>query len=248
MKIEHVQILHTPSADSPFLVVVKPAGLPSAPLRAGEESVLTEAIRLFPEIENVHGKKDVEKGLVHRIDTETTGLVLIATTQESYDALIRAQQDNRFEKWYRAEVERIPDCARLLAGFPPVPKSALCESGNAKKEFTVTSAFRAFGVKGQQVRPVTESAGRAALKKGGTTQYTTEISFESETVALCHITRGFRHQVRSHLAWCGFPVKGDALYNPHARECSPDAHDMRFFATKISFPHPLTQVPQVFEM
>lgn len=237
-----MKIIHSPTEESPFLVVFKPAGLPSAPLSEGDESILTEAISLFPEIALVHGKKEVEHGLVHRIDTETAGLVLIATTQESYDSLIQSQKEGRFEKWYRAEVDRIPECAELLGGFPPVPKDF-----NA-----VQSSFRPFGQKGREVRPVTESAGRAALKKAGSVIYTTEISFESENTALCHITAGFRHQVRCHLAWCGFPVKGDKVYNPNEKFSKdngrPDSHDMKFTACKISFPHPLTQNPLVFQM
>jgi len=254
MKVEKLRILHEPSDSSPFVVIFKPAGVPSAPLFDGDESILTEAIRLFPQIALVHGKKDVEHGLVHRIDTETAGLVLIATTQQSYDLLIQSQKDGKFEKWYRAEVDKIPDCADILGGFPPVPNG--CRSLNAVGEnlFIAESSFRPFGQKGREVRPVTENAGRAALKKGGSAVYKTEISFDSEDVAICHIVAGFRHQVRCHLAWCGFPVKGDKIYNPNCRQnqnngkSSTCAHEMKFTAFKISFPHPLTQIPQVFQM
>ena len=263
-------IIHSPTVDSPFLVVFKPAGIPSAPLFEGDESVLTESIRLFPEIEEIHGKKEVEHGLLHRIDTETSGLVLIATTQESYDALAQAQKENLFEKWYRAEVEPIPDCAQILGGFPPHSERFLDSLRSLEmtgsERFSVQSAFRAFGKKGREVRPVSEGAGRAALKKGGSVLYQTEISFEAESVALCHITAGFRHQVRCHLAWCGFPVKGDKIYNPNAREidyrvmfrqCStttPDndnsenTHGMCFTACKISFPHPISGETLTFEI
>lgn len=234
-------ILHSPSADSPFLVVSKPAGLPCAPLFEGDASVLTEMIRLFPEIALVRGKKEVEHGLVHRIDTETGGLVLIATTQQSYDALIESQKAGLFEKWYRAEVEHIPGCAEALGGFPPAPPFL-------SEHATIESAFRAFGKGGREVRPVTAESGRAAAKKGGRVLYRTDIALAGESTALCHITRGFRHQVRCHLAWCGFPVRGDRLYNPNARGADESRHDMRFSACKISFPHPLTREPLIFQM
>ncbi len=247
-------ILTEPSNDSPFLVVFKPAGLPSAPLFEGDESILTEAIRLYPEILMVHGKKEVEHGLIHRIDTETAGLVLIATSQEAYDNLIQSQQCGKFEKWYRAEVEHIPDCAGILAGFPPAPANFHFMSESEENLFIVESSFRAFGQKGREVRPVTEGSGRAALKKGGAAIYKTEISLEAENLAICHITTGYRHQVRCHLAWCGFPVKGDKIYNPNCREnqsdekSCPKSHEMKFSAFKISFPHPLSQIPLVFQM
>ena len=245
-------IIHSPTVDSPFLVVFKPAGIPSAPLFEGDESVLTEAIRLFPEIAGVQGKKEVEHGLIHRIDTETSGLVLIATSQKSYDALAQTQKENRFEKWYRAEFDHIPNCAQILGGFPPAPVLPPHETT------VVQSAFRAFGKKGREVRPVAEGAGRAALKKGGNTLYQTEILFESENIALCHITAGFRHQVRCHLAWCGIPVKGDKIYNPNTRKIdyrltpdndnSENTHGMRFTAYKISFPHPISGEILTFEI
>lgn len=237
-----MDIIHPPSEKSPFLVVAKPAGVPAAPLFEGDESVLTEAARLFPEIALVRGRKDVERGLVHRIDTETSGLVLIASTQQSYDALTCAQRAGEFEKWYRAEIERIPDCAERLGGFPAAPE----EIGG---DFAVRSAFRAFGRGGREVRPVTDGAGRAARRKGGRVVYETDISLGTGGVALCHLTAGFRHQVRCHLAWCGIPVAGDTIYNPDARADSErPAHSMRFTAFRISFPHPLTRIPLVFQM
>ncbi len=247
LKIENSQIIHAPTLDSPFLVVFKPAGLPSAPLFEGNESILTEAIKLFPEIALVHGKKEVEHGLVHRIDTETSGLVLIATTQESYDNLILSQKEGKFEKWYRAEVDRNPDCADFLGGFPPLPESVRVEG---KKAFSVQSSFRPFGKGGREVRPVALGSGRAALKKGGSTLYTTEISFDSENTAICHISAGYRHQVRCHLAWCGLPVRGDKTYNPNCTggNSENEAHEMKFTACKIKFPHPLTAEVQIFEL
>lgn len=242
-----MKIIHSPTEDSPFLIAFKPAGLPSAPLFEGDESILTQAIQLFPQIALVHGKKEVEHGLVHRIDTETAGLVLIATSQQSYDSLILSQKEGKFEKWYRAEVDLIPDSAALLGGFPPTPSLS-------ENPLVIESSFRPFGQKGREVRPVNQNAGRAALKKAGSVLYRTEISFESENVAVCHISAGYRHQVRCHLAWCGFPVKGDLVYNPKSRQNLQDeksasnSHEMKFTAFKISFPHPLTQIPLVFQM
>ena len=127
MSVEKMIVLHEPSDSSPFLVVFKPAGIPSAPLFEGDESILTESIKLFPEISLVHGKKEVEHGLIHRIDTETSGLVLIASSQKSFDSLIQSQKDGKFEKWYRAKVDYIEDAAIRLGSFPPLPQQALTE-------------------------------------------------------------------------------------------------------------------------
>ena len=239
-----IKIIHTPTETEPFLVLDKPPHVPTAPLFEGDESILTEAMKEFPEIALVCGKKSAEHGLVHRIDTETRGLVLIATTQESYDSLILSQKNGLFEKWYRAEVDFLPGCAEILGGFPPVPEKA--QEIQAGETFTVKSEFRAFGKKGSEVRPVTIDSGRAARKKGGSVLYETEISLAEENVALCRIKSGFRHQVRCHLSWCGFPVNGDKIYNPASRDSKNDS-EMKFTAFKIRFPHPFSQIPLTFQ-
>ncbi len=223
-----MKIISEPSSKNPFLVLYKEAGLPSAPLVEGEDSAFTQAANLFPEVLNVEGKKSVEHGLIHRIDTKTRGLILIATTQPSYDCLVDAQKRNLFEKWYKAEVDKSE--SQILAGFPPF---------EAKKEgdvLNVSSYFRSFGPKGREVRPVTSSSNLAATKKSGDKVYSTQIKFiDDEKAAVCRITNGFRHQVRCHLSWSLHPVKGDLLYNPNATD-----DDLCFEAFRIKFPHPLT--------
>ena len=238
-----MKIIHTPNESSPFLIISKPAGIATAPLKEGDESILTQALLEFPEIKKVHGKKEVEYGLIHRIDTETEGLVLIATNQKAFDFFVQTQKDGKFEKWYQAKLSRVKDISDFLEGFPEKPENAKNISNG--KIFFIESQFRAFGKKGSEVRPVTENAGRAALKKGGKKLYRTEILIQNEDTAICHITEGYRHQVRCHLAWAGFPIKGDKIYNPDAKNLN---EKMEFRAFKISFPHPLTQIPLTFQM
>ena len=250
-----MKIMHEPSKDSPFIVLYKEAGIPSAPLVEGECCALNFAASLFPEILKVRGKKEIEHGLVHRIDTRTNGLILIAASQECYDFFIEAQKRGQFEKWYKAELDRIPEIRGLLSGFPPLPfdQPALTEVG---KSFRLESFFRPFGKKGREVRPVTKDGGMAARKKSGGISYSTEITLISEDTALCHIKKGFRHQVRCHLAWLGLPVKNDMVYKPSCRNLTEglekssekSLEEMKFSACKISFPHPLTHELQVFQM
>lgn len=244
MSGKQFSIIHFPSESSPFIVANKNAGIPSAPLFDGDDSVLTGLLKDFPEIALVRGKKEVEHGLVHRIDTESGGLILIATTQESYDSLIQSQMAGMFEKWYAAEVDLISDCAKRLGSFPPSPHPL-----PGQESFSVESFFRPFGKKGREVRPVTGESCRSAMKKSGAVPYKTDISLIGGGRVLCHIKSGFRHQVRCHLSWCSMPVRGDLIYNPDARDKAhgENPHDMRFTACKISFPHPLTHETQVFQ-
>ena len=236
----NIEIIHSPTDDKPFLVIYKSKGLPSAPLNAEDtQNALSQAVEMFPEIKTVCGKKQIEYGLLHRLDTATDGLIVIATSQECYDFLMAEQEAGRFIKTYSAECNIIYDNARRLGGFPPdIPEFS-----------NVTSYFRPYGEGRKEVRPVTENSGKAALSKLGKQKlYTTKINIEkiSETKAraTCEISQGYRHQVRCHLAWAGYPVSGDILYNAEYRqntEISEDkknAENLLFSATKISFEYP----------
>ena len=226
----HIDIIKEPTPDKPYLVIYKPKGLPSAPLTADDnENALTQACAMYPQIKSVCGKKEIEYGLLHRLDTATDGLMVIAASQECYDFLMTEQREGRFIKTYRAQCDIIPDNADLLGGFPPVPSSPS----------TVRSYFRPYGQGRKEVRPVTEESGKAALSKLGSKKlYTTKIEItrisDTRATALCEITEGYRHQVRCHLAWVGYPVVGDALYNSDKK----NAENLLFSATKISFEYP----------
>ena len=228
-----IRIIHGPTEAEPFVVVDKPAGLPSAPLRDGDDSALTQAVALFPDIADVAGRKPVEKGLLHRIDTATRGLLLIAATDEACAFLAGAQERGQFQKWYRATVDHVPDAAERLGGFPAPPFTGSSRFG--QDTIVIQSRFRAYGKNGRAVRPVSEQSGRAACKKSGNTLYRTEVTVRDESSVICTIRAGYRHQVRCHLAWLGLPVRNDPLYNPFAHET---AGELAFTAYKIAFPHP----------
>ena len=225
-----IEIIKEPTEDKPFLVIYKPKGLPSAPLTAEDsENALSQAVAMFPEIRTVCGKKPIEYGLLHRLDTATDGLMVIAATQECYDFIMTEQAEGRFIKTYTAECDILPDNAKLLGGFPAdIP--VLPE---------VSSYFRPYGEGRKEVRPVTENSGKAALSKLGKKKlYTTKIEIQklsdTRAIATCEITEGYRHQVRCHLAWAGYPVIGDQLYNSDKK----NAENLLFSATKISFEYP----------
>lgn len=244
-----IEIINSPDSLHPFLVLSKPTGLPSAPLHDGDESTLTFALRDFPEIKEINGKKSVEYGLIHRIDTETSGLVLVALSQEFYDFMQNEQKAGRFEKWYKADVQKNLSLYEKIDGFPlpPLSKNEIEKKISRNEKISVESSFRKFGLGGKEVRPVSENSGKAALKKSGGKLYKTEIAFLSEQKAVARITKGFRHQVRCHLAWLGFPIAGDKIYNPVSRENEKN-EQMLFEAFKIKFMNPKTGSPELFEI
>lgn len=213
--MQEIKVIQAPASDKPFAVIYKPYGLPSAPLaETDENNALFLAIKQFPEIKSVAGKKPIEYGLLHRIDTPTEGLLLIATTQEFYDYMMKQQAEGKFIKTYTAECNLEEDNSITLEGFPPFNKPTY----QAGQRFTVSSFFRSYGEGLKSVRPVTEQSGKAALKKLGKAKlYSTEVlikKVEDKKVNVeCKIQQGFRHQVRCHLAWVGLPIAGDELYN-----------------------------------
>ena len=90
--MNRIEIIKEPTKEKPFLIIYKPKDLPSAPLTADDsDNAFSQAAALYPELLQVHGKKEIEHGLLHRLDTATSGLLLIARTQDFYDYLIREE-------------------------------------------------------------------------------------------------------------------------------------------------------------
>lgn len=86
----------------------------------------------------------------------------------------------------------------------------------------ITSSFRSYGKKGASVRPLLNS---------DTREYKTIVEKESEDSFICTITRGFRHQIRCHLSWSGYPIIGDLQYGGKENE------KLMLEAISISFPY-----------
>lgn len=250
--MQKIKIVSSPTEEKPFVVIYKPQGLPSAPLKDGDDSALTQAIEIFPQLKNVFGRKLIEHGLLHRIDTQTEGLLLVAASQFFYDNLLSEQSDGKFIKTYNAEcITAFDETSNEKNGFPPVDEKLLkeLESGKAVR---ISTYFRNYGEGQKSVRPVTENSGKAALKKlGKQKKYTTEIKLAAKTEFSyffdCKISSGYRHQVRCHLAWLGFPIIGDRIYNFSEKNTNPE-EKMRFKATGLQFTNPVTMNNECFSL
>ncbi len=233
MKAEDIKILKEASIQDPFFVLYKPSGLPSAPLYEGDDSALTRLLKLYPELKNVSGekfgRKNVEHGLIHRIDTLTSGLLLIAANEDAFASILQSQSEGKFINAYSAVCNHNKESAKRLGGFPPCD-TKLEKVLTCMNKCTIYSDFRKFGPKGAQVRPL----------QG--TSYCTEVTLTQENDqmfnASCKITKGYRHQVRCHLSWLGFPIVGDPIYNPETK--NTENSSFYFTADYISFPHPVT--------
>ena len=247
METEKIKIISEPSPEKPFAVIYKPSGMPSAPLKADDENnAFSYTANLYPSLLEVCSspeRKTIEHGLLHRIDNVTSGLLLIAATQDFYNSMLIEQQNGRFYKTYKAECEDFLQNAEQLEGFPPITKDiySIHNSLVCGDEVAVTSFFRNYGKGGTQVRPVTKDSNAAALKKlGKAVEYTTQIKMTEKYGDLisveCRINSGYRHQVRCHLAWLGFPIVGDSLYNANYQNVDgTDKLKIKFSATKLEF-------------
>lgn len=243
-----IKIISAPDKNNPYAVIYKPKGLPSAPISADDrENALCKAIEVFPSLGEVAGKKKIEHGLLHRLDTATDGLILIAASQYFYDFMSDEQAQGRFIKYYTAVCDINPENPKLLDGFPQNEKIL------PKEKLVIESYFRSFGKGGKEVRPVTRTSGTAALKKIGKPKlYQTEIVSikqmdERSCKLVCRISQGYRHQVRCHLAWAGLPVENDPLYNAFFREKEDRSGMLNFSATRIEFTNPLEKKLKIFD-
>lgn len=206
-------------SDRSVVVVSKPSGLPTAPLKNGcGDSLVKQVAEVYPEIMEVSGYQSWEGGLLHRLDTPTSGLVIFARNQKAFDYLSWQQRHDMITKEYRARSTGIKES---LPGFPPFPFRSSDEC------FTITSGFRSYGRKGASVRPLIVDRDMRV--------YRTEVFRESDDSFICVLTQGFRHQVRCHMAWAGYPLIGDVQYG------GSEGNEFGLEAIGLTFTDPASQ-------
>jgi 23S rRNA pseudouridine1911/1915/1917 synthase len=174
-----------------IVVVSKPPGQPSAPLRAGELGCLANAlVARYPEMAGV-GYSPREPGLVHRLDTQTSGLLVAARSHESFERVLAALRAGRIDKRYLlvCRSDGLASSGSIEFAIAPHPRDSRrvvpClrdEDARGRKARTAVTSFR-----------VVERRGAWALVEA-------------------RVARAVRHQVRAHFAAIGHPLAGDALY------------------------------------
>lgn len=178
-------------AGDAVLVLDKPAGQATAPLRDGETGTLANAlVGHHPEVASF-GYSPREPGIVHRLDTETSGCVVAARTADAFEKLRAALQEERIEKEYLLVCleEGLPDQGTIeypIANHPKDKKRVYpCIHPRDVMRYAPRPAVTTFSVE--------KRAGRFALVRA-------------------HASRAVRHQIRAHFAALEHPLVGDVLY------------------------------------
>ena len=180
-----------------LLVVDKPAGQPTAPIRSDETGTLANAIAgHHPELVGI-GYSPREPGIVHRLDTETSGLVVVARSAESFELLRDALQFEKLGKEYLlvCASENLPDQGTIEYPITNHPK-------DKRRVYPCIHP-----------RDVMRYAPRPA-----TTSYRVERRVGPWALVRAEAARAVRHQLRAHFAAIEHPLAGDVLYGGVAVE------------------------------
>ena len=217
--------------DEHLIVVDKPAGMVVHPAPGNPEGTLVNALLAHcgPSLAGIGGVR--RPGIVHRLDKDTSGLLVAAKTEAAHRALSHDFAQRRIERAYTAVVWGVP--------APPAGEIAgnIGRSAANRKKMAVVAASR----------------GRPAV-----TRYRVERRFRDvAAIVECRLLTGRTHQIRVHLAHIGHPLIGDPLYGSRAGRALARAGEraaeiagfprQALHARLLGFRHPATGEQLSFE-
>ena len=192
--------------DADLLAVNKPAGMVVHPATGHTSGTLVNGLLAYcPQLANVGGPE--RAGIVHRLDKETSGLLLVAKTDAARAALQRQFKHRQVQKTYLALVE---GQVQPREGIIEAPVG---RDRKKRKQMAVTRT------------------GRPAV-----TQYRVKEIFRSHTLLEVRPHTGRTHQVRVHLAWLGYPLVGDRVYGQRRQRLLPARHFLHACELQFTHP------------
>jgi 23S rRNA pseudouridine1911/1915/1917 synthase len=191
-----------------LIAVNKPAGMVVHPALGHKTGTLVQAVLGYaPEIEGVGGVK--RPGLVHRLDQDTSGVILLAKNDRAHQFLQSQFRERQVDKEYLA----------LVDGRPPTP------NGRVEVAIGRDSKHR------QRMAPALERDGKEAIS-----EYFTLGEFPKHTYLRVKILTGRTHQIRVHLNFLGCPVVGDTVYGRKKPSIQIERQFLHAFRLSIILP------------
>jgi len=200
-----------------LIVVNKPAGMVVHPAAGHASGTLVHAVLGYdPDMEGIGGEE--RPGLVHRLDKETSGLIVLAKNERAHRWLQDQFRLRLVEKTYLA----------LVDGKPPTP------TGRVEASIGRDPSHR------KKMAIVPEGKGRESVS-----EYKTLESFKEHTLLEFHPHTGRTHQIRLHCQFLGCPIVGDSIYGKKHVTAEINRHFLHAAKLKITLPNETT--PHVFE-
>ncbi len=205
--------------DEHLLVVDKPAGLVVHPAAGNRDGTMVNALlhHCGGSLSGIGGV--ARPGIVHRIDKDTSGLLVVAKHDLAHEGLARQFADHSIERRYLAIVSGVP---RVMAGTVDAP---LARSPYDRKKIAIVDA---------------------AKGKRAVTHWKRLTILNAAALVECRLETGRTHQVRVHMASIGHPLVGDPVYGRTRKEHRALLKDLGFerqalHATHLGFIHPVTK-------
>jgi 23S rRNA pseudouridine1911/1915/1917 synthase len=192
-----------------LIVVNKPAGMVVHPSAGHYSGTLVNAVLGYdPDIEGIGGEE--RPGLVHRLDKETSGLIVLAKNERAHNWLQDQFRLRQVEKTYLA----------LVDGKPPTPagrvEASIGRDQSHRKKMAIVSAGK----------------GREAVS-----EYKTLESYKNHTLLEFHPLTGRTHQIRLHCQFLGCPIVGDSVYGKKSLTVNTKRHFLHAYKLKIILPN-----------
>ncbi len=211
--------------DEHLIVIDKPAGLVVHPAVGNYDGTLVNALlhHCQGQLSGIGGV--ARPGIVHRIDKDTSGLLVVAKSDVAHEGLARQFEDHSIERAYLA----------LVAGNPMPPSG------------TVTGAIARSNTNRKKMALVADGRGKHAV-----THFATLERFAAAALVECRLETGRTHQVRVHMTSLGHPLLGDPAYGRTPPKLKPLLAEHKFerqalHAKVLGFVHPVTGEQLRFE-
>jgi 23S rRNA pseudouridine1911/1915/1917 synthase len=203
--------------DKDLLVLDKAAGMVVHPGAGNHDGTLVNALLFHvSDLSGIGG--ELRPGIVHRLDKDTSGLLVVAKNDQTLTALQAAFKAREVEKTYLA----------LVHGAPP-------------PQGTIRTLY------GRHPRHRQRFSGKVKTGKEAVTHFRTVEQFARAALVEINLETGRTHQIRAHLAEAGYPLLGDGLYGGVKKTGPQVISRQALHAWKLKFSHPRTKKALSFQ-